>query len=156
VLTGWWAVAAIVLWQTTENPDELEERGRRALRQGRYSDALATFEEILTQDSQSTAANFRKGMALAGLLDYSGAVAAFERAVEIDPGFGAAWRQLVVLYPQIGRAADARDAFLRVRQLGDLPEDERLPLARALRKAGWTGEALEALGSPGRPLRADE
>jgi tetratricopeptide (TPR) repeat protein len=157
VLTGWWALAAVVLWQATaESTDELDQRGRRALRQGRYDEALATFEEILAQDSRSAWANYRKGMALAGLLDYSGAVGAFERAVEIDPGFGAAWRQLVVLYPQIGRAADARDAFEQVRRLEDLPEGERLPLARALRKAGWIGEAEEALGSPGRPWRPEE
>jgi tetratricopeptide (TPR) repeat protein len=154
MLTVCWILTAVLLSQSeTGRP---EERGLRALRRDQYGDALAEIEAALAQDSRNAAAHFRKGLALAGLLNYSGAVEAFESAVEIDPRFADAWRQLVVLYPQIGRAEDARRAFERVGRLEELAPEERLALARSLRKAGWFGEALEAVGSSDRPRTAEE
>jgi tetratricopeptide (TPR) repeat protein len=152
-----WALATVVLWQvSTLSTDGLEKLGHDALNEGRYREAMATFEQVLVQEPRRVSAMFGKAMALVGLLDYGKAVRTFELTVEADPRFGAAWRQLVVFYPQIGQAKEARDAFEQVRKLGDLPDEERLVLTRALRKAGWTHEAREALGSPGRPWSPEE
>jgi tetratricopeptide (TPR) repeat protein len=157
MLNAWWVLTAILLLPSaTGSSERQEERGPRAVRQGPSAEGLAELEEALSQDSRSAVAYFRKGLALAALLNYSGAVEAFETAVVIDPRFVDAWRQLVVLYPQIGRAEDARRAFERVGRLEELPPEERLALARSLRKAGWFGEALEAVGSSDRPRTPEE
>jgi tetratricopeptide (TPR) repeat protein len=143
MLTVCWILTAVLVSQENEP---------RGLRQAPSDEALAAIE----QDSRTAAAYYRKGLALAGWLNYSGAVEAFESAVEIDPRFADAWRQLVVLYPQIGRAADARRAFEHVGRVEELPSEERLALARSLRKAGWFEEAIEALGSSDEPRTAEE
>ena len=63
--------------------------------------------------------------------DFKGAAAVelFERAVEIDPGFGLAWARLAAAYTNLGRPG-AREITARALELGDqLDEAQRLYLS---------------------------
>src|SRR6185503_15726885 len=108
-------------------PDALEQEGLRALQEQRAS------------------AQYGKGMALSGLRDYAGAVEAFERAVSIDASHAAAWRQLLLLYPRMGRADAGLDAYRKARQLGPVASEDRASLARSLRIAELPAQAREIL-----------
>lgn len=45
------------------------------------------------------------------------AIAAFEEAVKIDPGFTEAWHHLAILYAKVGQEKKALDAFHRARKV---------------------------------------
>lgn len=45
------------------------------------------------------------------------AIAAFEEAAKIDPGFTEAWQHLAILYAKIGQEKKALEAFRRARKL---------------------------------------
>lgn len=45
------------------------------------------------------------------------AIAAFEDAVKIDPGFSEAWQHLAILYAKIGNDKKALEAFRRARKV---------------------------------------
>lgn len=45
------------------------------------------------------------------------AIAAFEEAVKIDPGFTEAWQHLAILYAKVGNEKKALEAFRRARKV---------------------------------------
>ena len=45
------------------------------------------------------------------------AIAAFEQAVKIDPGFTEAWQHLAILYEKTGQEKKALDAFRKARKV---------------------------------------
>ena len=45
------------------------------------------------------------------------AIAAFEEAVKIDPGFNEAWQHLAILYEKTGQEKKALEAFRRARKV---------------------------------------
>lgn len=45
------------------------------------------------------------------------AIAAFEEAVKIDPGFTEAWQHLAILYAKVGQEKKALEAFHRARKV---------------------------------------
>lgn len=150
-------VAALAGAATPSRPAaDLEKAGFAALAGHRYAEALGLFDRLAASDPEQAAAHLGRGMALAGLLNYAGAAAALERAVRLDPDSAVAWRELVILDSQIGKKAEAREAYRRVRALGEIPVEQKLPVAQALRKAGWTAEARDLLLELPEGARSDE
>ena len=139
------AVIPVLFAAAFAGPDALEQEGRRALQEQRYQEALVSFEKLTALSPQSSSAHYGKGMALSGLRNYAGAIGALEQAVSLDVSNAAAWRQLVVLYPRVGRADAALEAYHKARPLGPVPTEARLGLARALRMAGSAARAREVL-----------
>jgi tetratricopeptide (TPR) repeat protein len=139
------AAIPVLLAALLGEPDALEQEGLRALQEQRYQEALTAFEKLLAQSAQRSSAHYGKGMALSGLRDYAGAVEALERAVSLDASHAAAWRQLLVLYPRVGRADAALEAYRKARQLGPVASEDRLSLVRNLRIAGLVAQAREIL-----------
>ena len=137
-------------------PQTPVERGFDALRQHRYQDALVAFEEIVSIEPTRAAAHYGRGLAFAGLLNYSAAVSSLEKAVSLEPAHAEAWRRLVVLYSQIQRDQSTNHAYGKARELADVPEEERLALARALRRTGWIAEARALLQESGEPQGVSE
>lgn len=135
---------------------ELERAGFEALKAHDYSGALQLFDALASAAPKSAGAHLGRGGALSGLLNYAAAVAAFEKATSLDPRSAFAYRQLVILNSQIGRKAETRAAYERTRALGEIPEDQRLPLAQALRRAGWTAEARGLLLELPAEVRSQE
>ena len=65
--------------------DELVQRGHRLMREDRYKDALACFEQALLLDQSSADLWNYKGIALRSLGRYEESVECFNRSLEIDP-----------------------------------------------------------------------
>jgi tetratricopeptide (TPR) repeat protein len=138
-----------------ERGDLLEKQGLAALRQQRYQDALIAFEELLSREPDRASAHYGKGLAFTGILNYSAAAGSFEKAVSLQPALADAWRRLVVLYSQLNRDASTKRAYEKARRLAKVPAEERLSLARALRKTGWIKEA-RAMLHEAQPLGVNE
>ena len=134
---------------------QLERQGFEALGQGRYDSALDAFELLLVVNPDRASAHYGKGLALTGMLNYSAAVDSLENAASLDPNRAETWRRLVTLYSQLQRDEKAKRAFENARRLAPVPDEERLGLARALRKTGWLKEA-HALLREAEPLGAEE
>ncbi len=66
------------------------ERGNRAVRSGRFEEALAAYTEALAIDSQVPDIHHRRGAVLAQLGRLDEAVAAFRAAIDLDPRHAAA------------------------------------------------------------------
>ncbi len=146
----------LLLIPLASSPQTPVERGFDALRQHRYQDALVAFEELVSMEPKRAAAHYGKGLAFTGLLNYSAAVRSLEKTVSLDPAHADAWRRLVVLYSQIQRDQSAKHAYGQARELAEVPEEERLALARALRKTGWIVEARALLQESGEPQGVNE
>ena len=125
--------------------EDLEKRGRAALRRGHYGKALDTFEALVAREPLNPSYHYGKGVALSSLLDHGAAVDALEEAVALDPQFAPAFQQLVIVYSQLARTESTLAAFQKARSLGPVPESMRLPLARALRERDLFEEALSVL-----------
>ena len=136
--------------------EDLEKRGRAALRRGHYGKALDTFEALVAREPLNPSYHYGKGVALSSLLDHGAAVDALEEAVALDPQFAPAFQQLVIVYSQLARTESTLAAFQKARSLGPVPESMRLPLARALRERDLFEEALSVLegGNCGSHVRA--
>ena len=145
----WRVVLGLFLIAAVQSPEEIEQGALAALRQLRHQEALAAFDKLLSLDPDRASAHYGKGLALSGLLDYGGAVSSLERAVAIDRTHAPAYRQLAILYAQLGQRVRSRIALEEARSLAGVPAQERLPFARALRKAGLLGEARAVLKEAG-------
>ncbi len=146
-------VLAVFFLPVAQSADEIERRAFTALRELRHREALSAFERVLSLDPDRASAHYGRGLVLSRLVNYGAAVASLERAVSLDREFAPAWRQLAILYAQLGQRESAGGAYHRARSLAEVPAGDRLPLARALRKA----ELLEAAGEVLRtPLSAEE
>ncbi len=133
------AIASVFL----QSAAVLEERGFAALRSRSYPEAHEVFESLLAREPLRPTANYGKGLALSGLLDYRAAAECFERAVVLDPNYAGAYRQLAIHYAQLGFRERARTAYQKAKSMGPAPDAVRLAMSRALRKAGWLEEARE-------------
>ena len=58
--------------------------------------------------------------------DFPGALADFERAVEVDPKYPLPYYKMAQIYARQGRTSEAEDARLKFSKLGNLREDEIL------------------------------
>ena len=65
--------------------DELAEKGREHLDEGRYDEALSCFEQALLMKSDDPELWNLKGMALRSIGRYEEASECYNRSLEIDP-----------------------------------------------------------------------
>ena len=114
-LQGQWEQAVqIVERQVREKPDAQEFRSELAslmLRSGRYREALAQYQVLISQNPNSEEFFLRLGEAKAQLGDARGAMQALERAGEIAPSDAAPELDLAILNDQIRNFGDARRAY---------------------------------------------
>ncbi|HET6569075.1 MAG TPA: FkbM family methyltransferase [Rhodothermales bacterium] len=79
------------------SPSDLLEEGEHFLQQGDYTGALASFEQILEVDPAHAPALCDTGLAFAGMGLIEEATVFFERALQSDPSFEAAFYNLLDL-----------------------------------------------------------
>jgi tetratricopeptide (TPR) repeat protein len=116
-------------------------RGERLAEAGRYEEALLAFERALAlPEGEDTALLYsRKGQVLTLLERHEQALAAYERARDIDAGNQYHWMNVGVGLSQLGRHAEALDAYHAAIQ-----RDPRSPLIPFL--LSNTGSELLSLG----------
>ena len=89
--------------------------------------AIQTYERLLALDSTRVSAHANLGTALALSGEPNRALAAFDRALDLDPGFAPAHMGLARVYGQLGRAEEASAAmaeFERLRKAQPAPSPE--------------------------------
>lgn len=122
---------------------------------GRHAEALAAFDLLLARQPSHPGARLGRALALAGLARRDAALAELQRARVDAPDAFDYDAEEAALHLALGEAADAARLYADlVRRPGSDPR-LRLNLAAALRQAGRTKEALEALGGIGEATRMD-
>ncbi|MGC9969847.1 MAG: tetratricopeptide repeat protein [Bryobacteraceae bacterium] len=95
-------------------------------------------------------AAFNEGLAAARAKDYRAAIAAFRRALAIDPSQHAIWANLAAAYTGVGSLAPAEDALAKAVQLKPQEGAYRNNYAIALAKSGKLEEAWTQLEEAAR------
>ncbi len=79
------------LFVDTPRPREAYHRGLRALHRGKWADAVRYFKQLADREPAADL-YYYLGLAYQGLGDLSAALEAFQRAIDLNPGFGPAYR----------------------------------------------------------------
>jgi tetratricopeptide (TPR) repeat protein len=109
---------------------------------GRIDDALATLARLEELHPDYSRLHQERGHCHVALRSAAPAIAAFERAVMLNPALPGSWRTLQVLYRMQGRRAEAENAAAHVEKLASLPS--QIVTARSMFHDGEI-EAAEAL-----------
>ena len=107
--------AAITLAPTDDNARLAH--GLLLMRRGRWADAVPELRLVLANDGKHASTWFHLGEALNHVDDLTGALAAYGRAVEIDPQHGKALFGLGVVYDRLRRPGEATVAYRRAREV---------------------------------------
>jgi tetratricopeptide (TPR) repeat protein len=94
------------------------EKGNSLYEQGRFDEAVESYDRCVLLNSQLEAAWFNKGNALYMQGDYDNALFAFDKAIEINPQDVNAWICRSLTLKKLGRALDANAALMHAKQLG--------------------------------------
>ncbi len=116
-------------------------KGLASLQSEAYPEALAVAEQLMARDSESPLALYIQGGAHFGLGDLPKARLAFERVIEMAPGFLPARNNLARLHLRDGEADSARALSEAVLQQSPNNIDAMLLLAEIERQAGETAKA---------------
>ncbi|HTR20945.1 MAG TPA: tetratricopeptide repeat protein [Gemmatimonadales bacterium] len=90
--------------------------GLLLMRRGLWGEAVPQLRQVLASDGAHAATWFHLGEALNHIDDLQGALAAYGRAVEIDPQHAKALFGLGVVYDRLRRPNDATAAYRRARE----------------------------------------
>jgi len=123
----------------------LLKQAAEAAIEGRREEAAARVEEALRADEQ-----ILEGWALLGSLHtkarrYDAAVAAYKRALALDPDNHSATSGLALAYKEMGRLEEAKAGFERARELDPRPGRTYWQLADIAMRQGRAGEAESLL-----------
>ena len=94
------------------------EKGNSLYEQGRYDEAVVSYDRSLLLNPQLDAAWFNKGNALYMQGNYDEALFVFDRAIEINPQDANAWICRGLALKKLDRTMDANAAFIRAKELG--------------------------------------
>ncbi len=100
------------------------EQGNTAKAQAIFAEVLRTKEAEGRKANKEAAAAARHLGALAYMNDTKGALAAYRRAVELDPDDAAGWTWLGHLLHRTGELAQAEEAYRKVLALGEAHQDK--------------------------------
>ncbi len=140
-----------------EDPGNLEphlELGRLYLSKGLYQEATAEFKDVLSIDPTSIEAHYRMGVAYVRLGESYEAIYELEKVCspaveykaieELGDEYPRALEELGTLYFHQGRAKDAVDILLKVRDLDGSTTQSELILGQALKSMNRDSKAIEA------------
>ncbi len=113
-------------------------RAVAAIREGDFAGARGTLAELTQQNPNDASAQFYYGVALHNLNETDAAIAAYEKALSLDPELGEAWVNLSAVQLDVGRPQEALAVVER--GLAAQPNNGELLYNRAL--------ALQALERP--------
>lgn len=94
-----------------ENVDAQRRAGTFMLLSNQFQDAQGLADRMLTRDPKSVEGHILRANALAGLKDLEGAVATFEKAIELDPQRSSTFAELGALQMTAGNRDAAESAF---------------------------------------------
>lgn len=125
-------------------PDDTEAQvkaGNFMLVAGRFDDAQGLANRMLARDANNVEAQILRANALAGLKDLDGAVAAFEKAVVMDPHRSTTYSELGSVQLVSGKTEAAEAAFRKAIAIDPQSANAHLSLANFLWSTGNGAEA---------------
>ncbi len=120
-------------------------RGVALAAQGRLEQALAAFEEALTQTPDCSLAWYDKGTTLAQLGRHEPAVAALDEAVRLNPDYPHAWDNRGIALSELGRTQEALACHEQAIRLAPTVANYWHNKGITLGMLGHTKEALAAI-----------
>jgi tetratricopeptide (TPR) repeat protein len=135
------------LWKDTiakrpENARTHNNLGRHYYLQGRWAEALASFDESLRLDPSSAKTHFNRGLALLRLDRPAEAVAPLQAAVRILPHYFSAHLNLGIALTLTDRAVEALPHFAAARTFDPWPAEVHFQWGVALARLGRWPEAI--------------
>ncbi|MFZ2472444.1 MAG: tetratricopeptide repeat protein [Methanothrix sp.] len=94
------------------------ENGNSLYEQGRYNEAVVSYDRSIMLNPQLEASWFNKGNALYMQGNYDNALLAFDRVIEINPQDANAWICLGLTLKKLDRNIEANVALIRAKELG--------------------------------------
>jgi tetratricopeptide (TPR) repeat protein len=132
----------------SERSQLLVAMGDEAYAAGRYARAAEAYRQAMFLDARDVAAHYGFGLTRVQAADWMAAASAFERALALRPGFGAARRALAYVELECGREALDADQIARAAGHFDRAA-ELLPAVEGL-ASSLAGEAYVHLGDTAR------
>ncbi|MFL5342795.1 MAG: protein kinase domain-containing protein [Gemmataceae bacterium] len=114
---------------------------------GDWSEAAKVWEEVIKESPGQAILHYNLGNARAKLHRHRDAIAAYQRALALDPLYAEAWCNLGLLLRDLGRFDEAVGKLTRGHEIGSRRPDWRYP------SAAWLSNAAE-LRSRDAPLQA--
>lgn len=84
--------------------------------QGKYEEAIASYNKAIVVDSQYAAAWNNKGVVLNEMGRYEEALQAYDKAIEANPKFVKAWNNKGVVLEKLGRNAEAQVCYDKAKE----------------------------------------
>jgi tetratricopeptide (TPR) repeat protein len=101
-------------------------QGVSAWERSAYLEALELFDEVLAEHPHYPDVHHRAGLCKAMLGDLDGALACFDRALELAPSYAEAYFNRAIVLNDLGRHAEAEAAFKQAQAL-DTRDGSRFP-----------------------------
>jgi tetratricopeptide (TPR) repeat protein len=126
-----------------DSPSAVADRARRAMEDGRFSEAAGLYENLLKADASNVGLVMNLGLALDGAGKPREAIAQFERARKLDPDFLPAFLAIGACSRKLGDPAKALDAFEQALALAPRSRTVHLELADTHYAMGHFERAVE-------------
>lgn len=128
--------------------EKLFEQGNRLYEQGRYQEAVESYDKALAIDPKYAAAWNNRGLALDNLGKHQEAVESYDKALALDPKLAPAWYNRGNALDNLGKYQEAAEALRRALRLDPNFQEARRALEHL--EAGhpvwwwewWFGESL--------------
>ena len=126
--------------------DDCLERAQSLMQRGEHAAAAAILEEWVASQPQQAIGWYKLGNAQKALNRTDAALASYQRAIDLDPCYGAALCNRGAVLMGVGRARDALVSFERATQADPADPIARFNLAQAQIALNERSAALESLG----------
>jgi tetratricopeptide (TPR) repeat protein len=98
--------------------EDLFSEGNSLYRQGKYDEAIKTYDEVIRLDPNLEEAWNNKGVALDDQGKYDEAIKAYDEAIRLDPNLEEAWNNKGNALEVVGKTTEANAAFVKAKELG--------------------------------------
>ena len=130
---------------TSVAPDDRLERAQSFMQSGQHAAAAAILEELVASQPQQRIGWYKLGNAQKALNRTDAALASYQRAIDLDPLYGAALCNRGAVLMAVGRAQDALTSFERATQADPADPIARFNLAQAQIALNDRAGALDSL-----------
>jgi len=109
---------ALKQWSNGQWRDESSIKAAFAMAQGKYDEAIKSYEECIRLNPNYASAWYDKGLALKDQGNYTEALEYFEKTLELDPKNAMAYYAKGVALKSLGRTDEANAALAKSAELG--------------------------------------
>jgi superkiller protein 3 len=136
-------------WINVIEAENLYLKGNALGRLGRYEEAITSYKNALSMQSDYHSAWNNRGLALKNLGRYEEAIASYDKAIEIQPDYRSAWNNRGIALKNLGRYEEAIDSYDKALEI---QPDSHFAWNQRSNALGNLGRYEEALASCDKAL----